>query len=267
MLPKITGPTAPKRSTTPTAPLAKTVSASNVAGTSKPVYSSGTPTNLGGYSSGVNPNPYVPGYGYVKPGPGTSGTVLPGDKPFDSGQDPNFKPNPPADDPKPKPDPNQGLIDSLRDLFSQPAALTPEQRQAELQMRREAERSYEAMLAQTQLQRQLARQDYRTGMRDTRRQAQGGAQDLQTAMAYLGLDTSPGVTDVGVEDINNRAKLAMSQLERSRAERMAEIQAMKTQGRIGRRQALTGADAFVASALANNTGLQAARLREILNGL
>lgn len=267
MLPKITGSTAPKRSTTPTAPLAKTVSASNVTGTSSPTrsYFGGTPTNPGGYVSGVNPNPYVPGYGYVKPGPGTRGTVLPGPKPVDSGQDQNFKPNQPA--PAPKPDPNQGLIDSLRDLFSRPAALTPEQRQAELQMRRDAERAYEAMLAQTQMQRQLARQDYRTGMRDVRRQAQGGSQDLQTAMAYLGLDTSPGVTDVGVEDINSRAKQAMAGLEGGWASVQAQLKQIEAAGRIDRRRGLTAADAFNASALANNTGLQAERLREILRGL
>jgi hypothetical protein len=54
---------------------------------------------------------YVPGYGYVEQdSPGTSGSVEPGKKPYDSGQDPNFnkklygttnKPKPPAPPPPP----------------------------------------------------------------------------------------------------------------------------------------------------------------------
>lgn len=259
MLPKITGGSATNKSTSPTASPSKTVSAGNIASSKKLVYFGGTPTNAGGYDSRLTyfgGTPTSP-YGYNPP------PLTPSNSPD------QFPKNDPSPDPTPDPtpDPQTDIMDKIRDMFSKPAVMTPEQRQAYLSMRRDAERAYEQMLAQSRMRADMARQDYRTNLRDVNRTAAGQGQDLRTAMAYLGMDTSPGVTDVGVESINDRARIAATRLEEAKARALAEIRAMKAQARVDRRQALTQAEAFQSSQLAANTQAQQDQLREILNGL
>lgn len=130
----------------------------------------------------------------------------------------------------------------LEKLFSELPALLPEQQQAYRQSVRDAEREFEMIRNQVQLGRQGARRDFRQGVREVNRQQTGGSQDLATALAYLGMDTSPATMGVGLQSIESEADLARAELARVRAMTMGDLDAQMTQARIGRNRQLSAAE-------------------------
>lgn len=130
----------------------------------------------------------------------------------------------------------------LERRFSQLPALLPEQQQAYRQSVRDAEREFELMRNQVQFGRRGARRDFRQGVRQVNRQQAGGSQDLATALAYLGMDTSPATMGVGLQDIERESDLARAELARVRAMTMGGLDAQMTQARIGRNRQLSAAE-------------------------
>ena len=130
----------------------------------------------------------------------------------------------------------------LREIYSTLGVLTPEQQQAYRQAVRNAEREFEMMRNQIQLGRRTARRDFRQGVREVNRQQSGGSQDLATALAYLGMDTSPATMGVGLQDIERQSDLARAELARVRAITMGGLDAQMTDARIGRNRQLSAAE-------------------------
>lgn len=130
----------------------------------------------------------------------------------------------------------------LREIFNTLGALTPEQQMAYRQSVRDAEREFEMMRNQIQLARRGARRDFRQGVRSVNRQQAGGAQDLATALAYLGMDTSPATLGVGLQDVEMQADIARSGLAASRAEALAAADAQLTQALIQRNRQRSAAE-------------------------
>lgn len=121
-------------------------------------------------------------------------------------------------------------------------ALLPEQQLAYRMAVRDARRDFEMMQNQVQLGRRQARRDFRQNTREINRQQAGGSQDLATALAYLGMDTSPATMGVGLQDIETQSDIARSEVAAMRAQRQAELDMQMTQARIGRNQALSAAE-------------------------
>lgn len=121
-------------------------------------------------------------------------------------------------------------------------ALLPEQQLAYRMAVRDARRDFEMMQNQVQLGRRQARRDFRQGVREVNRQQAGGSQDLATALAYLGMDTSPATMGVGLQDIETQADIARSEVAAVRAQRQAELDMQMTQARISRNRALSAAE-------------------------
>lgn len=130
----------------------------------------------------------------------------------------------------------------LERRFSQLPALLPEQQQAYRQSVRNAQREFEMMRNQVQLARQGARRDFRQGTREVNREQTGQSTNLATALAFLGLDTSPVTMGVGLQDIERETDLARAELARVRAMTMGDLDAQMTQARITRNRQLSAAE-------------------------
>ena len=118
--------------------------------------------------------------------------------------------------------------------WTQLPALTPEQQMAFRQGMRGTERDFEALMNQVRLGRRTARRDFRQGVRQVNRQQAGGSQDLATALAYLGMDTSPATMGVGLQDIERQADLERAQLAAQKADELAALEARVVEGQIAR---------------------------------
>jgi hypothetical protein len=130
----------------------------------------------------------------------------------------------------------------LREIYGSLGALTPEQQMAYRQSVRDAEREFEIMRNQVQVGRRGARRDYRQGVRQVNRQQAGGSQDLATALAYLGLDTSPATMGVGLQDIERQSDIARSGLAGSKAEQLAILDNQLSQALIQRNRQRSAAE-------------------------
>jgi hypothetical protein len=130
----------------------------------------------------------------------------------------------------------------LERTFSQLPALLPQQQQAYRQSVRDAQREFELMRNQVQFGRRGARRDFRQGVREVNREQAGGSQDLATALAYLGLDTSPATMGVGLQDIERQSDIARAEVARVKAMTMGGLDAQMTQARIGRNRQLSAAE-------------------------
>lgn len=140
----------------------------------------------------------------------------------------------------------------LREIFSSIPALRPEQQLAYRTAVRDANREFEMMRNQVQLGRRAARREFRQGVREVGRQQAGGSQDLATALAYLGMDTSPATMGVGLQDLERQADIARAQLAQSRADTMSGLDQQLTQARIGKNRALSQAEQNKLNARAAN---------------
>jgi hypothetical protein len=130
----------------------------------------------------------------------------------------------------------------LREIYNTLGAVTPEQQMAYRQSIRSAERDYELMLNQIRSTRRGARRNYRQDVRGVNRQQAGGSQDLASALAYLGIDTSPAALGVGLQDVEMQADVARSGLAATKAEQLAAADAQLTQALIERNRQRSAAE-------------------------
>ena len=129
-----------------------------------------------------------------------------------------------------QPNPNMLPAESPEDLYAYRMA------------RRNANRQFEAERALVQMNNRRARQDFRQARTDINRQAQGGAQDLATALAYLGMDTAPAVYDVSKDAINSGAQEAIGQARADKAGVVADGRAAIARAKMLRDQRRTDAE-------------------------
>jgi hypothetical protein len=121
-------------------------------------------------------------------------------------------------------------------------AETPEDLYAYRMARRNAERQFEAQRALVQMNNRRARQDFRRTRRDVNRQAQGGTQDLATALAYLGMDTAPALYDVSKDAINSGAQQAIGEARAQKAGVVADGRGVMARAKMLRDQQNTDAE-------------------------
>jgi hypothetical protein len=89
---------------------------------------------------------------------------------------------------------------------------------------RDLGRDTEAMITELQGAAAARRKEAERNIQRTGREGAGSSQELASALAEAGVDTSPGQFDVGLEDISQRTALAQAEQRRSLAEYISGVQ-------------------------------------------
>jgi hypothetical protein len=94
---------------------------------------------------------------------------------------------------------------------------------------RDIEAETQAVLSGLSGQASSARSEAKAGREESRRQVAGGSQDLASGLAFLGLDTSPGVIDVGQEYQAREGAKREAAIAKSLAETISGISARRAE--------------------------------------
>ena len=111
---------------------------------------------------------------------------------------------------------------------------------------RDIEAETQAVLSGLSGQASSARSEAKAGREESRRQVSGASQDLSTQLAFLGLDTSPGVLDVGQEFEAREGAQRESAISKSLAETISGISASSAEAK---RRAASERDKLAAARL------------------
>jgi hypothetical protein len=137
----------------------------------------------------------------------------------------------PANQDKTKPVPNAPVVTSIE--------LDPTQVAANRAARRDIEAEYRDTLALMQANKKSARDGYNQQVTMNNQQVAGGNQDLASALAMLGMDTSPGVIDVGQQSTRDAGSYRNAQAKGGLNTFLAQAKAKQLAAEQDRKRRLT----------------------------